>query len=304
MKRVNLDEEHGPALRLTSPPSAPRSSETLGVAGSCCLRCPDEPCLRFSPDESGGGNAIAVCPVDAIHHARSDQGPTIADHCMGCGLCATRCPVGALHFAANGRVEVVPPDPSVTAPVGSEDEFFRERSAHATIVEWPDRSWAEVGRRMAEAATELKQNAFYPLVAHLFTAAGHPAWRPAHGDTSNRIDLILIDELDSIPVEVKSRTESLIINVKSVQQALENRIVLDERAFVAADTDSSTLVVGYDYPPERSDVAELIDDIDTAFGIKVGMISLAHLCELALRHRIGDEDIPRASLAELKGRFR
>lgn len=304
MKRVAPDGEHRPALRRTSPASGARSTATLEVSGSSCLRCPDEPCIRFGTLESGGGNAIAVCPVDAIHHARSDGGPVVSESCIGCGLCAVRCPVGALRFTFSGRVEVIPPDPSETTPVESDVEFYGCRSAETSLVEWPQQVWVALARRMAAAAIDLKQIAFYPLVAHLFTAAGLPAWRPAQGDTSNRIDLILIDENDSLPVEVKSRTESPVINVKSVQQALENRIVLDERAFSAADRNSSTLVVGYDYPPERSDVAALIDDIDAAFNIKVGMISLAHLCELALRRQLAGEEVPRAALAELKGRFR
>ena len=66
MKRVAPDGEHRPALRRTSPASAARSTDTLEVSGSSCLRCPDEPCIRFGTLESGGGNAIAVCPVDAI----------------------------------------------------------------------------------------------------------------------------------------------------------------------------------------------------------------------------------------------
>jgi ferredoxin len=304
MKRVTPDGDHRPALRRTTPVSVGRSTETLEIAGASCLRCPDEPCIRFDSLESGGGNAIAVCPVDAIHHARSDGGPVISEGCIGCGLCVIRCPTGALHFTLLGQVTVIAPDLSSSIAVTSDTEFYASRSPDISPMQWEEPSWTGLADRMAATASDLKQAAFYPLVAHLFTAAGLPAWRPAQGDTSNRIDLILIDETDSLPVEIKSRSESPVINVKSVQQALENRIVLDERAFSAANRNSSTLVVGYDYPPERSYVAELIEDIDAAFDIKVGLISLAHLYEMALRNRLAGQETSRAALASLKGRLR
>lgn len=304
MKRVKLYDRPAPALVRRTPTQLPRSVETLGVADSCCLRCPDQPCIQFDPDEQGNGNTSTVCPVNAIHNARSDHGPVISEDCIGCGLCAVRCPVGALHFTQDGMVQVIPPDSEMTIPAENENEFYLSRSHSTRPVKWPERTWGVLAKRMAGSASELKQQGFYPFVAQLFTTAGFPAWRPAQGDTSNRIDLILIDDANSIPAEIKSRTESTVINVKSVQQALENRIILDERSFASADPTSSTLIVGYDYPSARSDVTELINDVQRAFGIKIGMITLVDLCELALRYRLANTPISRSTLANLLGQLK
>lgn len=300
MKRVRPDEATSPPLRMLVLPAAERSPVSLAVDGACCLRCPDEPCVRFSTDESGGGNAIQVCPVDAIHHARQETGPVVSNKCVGCGLCVMRCPVGAIALTHDG-VAVTPPIGELTDPVNDEGVFVEYRDVQTALADWENGEWAALAGRLTAAAALLKQEAFYPLVAHLFTAAGHPAWRPAQGDTSNRIDLVLVDAEDSLPVEVKSRTEVAVINVKSVQQALENRVVLDQRAFFAADPDSSTLVVGYQYPPARSDVAELIADIAAAFGVSVGLVSLLDLYELALRVQLAGEVVPRTLLSQLQG---
>jgi Fe-S-cluster-containing hydrogenase component 2 len=302
LRRVRPEDSTAPPLKLVSLPGARRSPETLSIDGACCLRCPDEPCLRFSTVESGGGNTIQVCPVDAIHHARQELGPTVSDKCIECGLCVMRCPVGALALSEDGVV-VSPPSPALTTPAVDEASFFSARDAQETTVNWDDREWAKLATRLTEAATTHKQDAFYGLVANLFTAAGHPAWRPARGDTSNRVDLILIDDSDSLPVEVKSRAESPIINVKSVQQALENRVVMDQRDFAVTDPDSSTLVVGYAYPPVRSDVTELIEDIAVAFGVNVGLVSLNDLYRLALSALLAGEKPSRRLLSELKGRL-
>jgi hypothetical protein len=150
-------------------------------------------------------------------------------------------------------------------------------------------------------AATLFQSEFYPLVAALFSLAGFPAWRPPPGDTSNRIDLILIDREDSVPVEVKSRTEVDAINVKSIQQALENKILLDERELPQAKRDASTLVVGYEHPPIRSGVNELVRDIKAAYGISIGLISLRDLYVLALSRVITGVPIPRETLSRLEG---
>ncbi len=302
MKRVNLERDEFPALYHLASERFTRTVDSLGDPKSCCIRCPDEPCIRFSVHESGGGTAISVCPVDAIHDARSETGPAVSDDCIGCGLCVMRCPVGAIQVD-HDAVAVIPPNPSVTAAAADEPEFLTARSAHTPALDWPAETWLQVAARLAGGAVAHRQEAFYPLIARLFTAAGHPAWLPARGDTSNRIDLVLIDERDSLPVEVKSYTESATINVKSVQQALENRVVLDERAFFPADPLSSTLVVGFDYPPERSDVTELVNDIEAAFDVRVGLVSLIDLYRMALRKQLSGESIAREDVRTLRGRW-
>jgi len=184
------------------------------------------------------------------------------------------------------------------------ESFLASRKAEAAEANWSDAELELVANRLADSGTPLLQGAFYPLVARLFTAAGLPAWRPPAGDTSNRIDVILVDDDDSLPVEVKSRTESQAINIKAVQQALENRVILDERQLLPARAGSSTLVVGFDYPPGRSDVAELIDDIAGAFDINVGLISLAALFRLALDLQLRGNQLSRTSLSTLRGELR
>lgn len=302
MKRVNLEKDEYPALCHLVPERFKRADDSLGDPNSCCIRCPDEPCIRFSVAESGGGTAISVCPVDAIHDARSETGPAVSDDCIGCGLCVMRCPVGAIHID-DGAIAVIPPSPSLTAAAADEQEFLTARSAHMPAVDWPPETLLQVAARLAGEAVVHRQEAFYPLTARLFTAAGHPAWLPARGDTSNRIDLVLIDERDWLPVEVKSYTESATINIKSVQQALENRVVLDERTFFPANPSSSTLVVGFGYPPERSDVTELVDDIEAAFDVRVGLVSLVDLYRMALGNQLSGAAIDREDLRTLRGRW-
>jgi Fe-S-cluster-containing hydrogenase component 2 len=314
MRRVRFSTATPGALLPTVPVAGVRSPYDLSVTlstdaeapfPSACLRCPDEPCRKFGNAEVDHWlPAEHVCPVDAIVEAQSATGPQIAGGCVGCGACATRCPVGAITVPSElTRPVVAPPDiTGVYGPV-TESAFTTDRHRLAARISWSSVSPEALAEVLYQRAATLYQAQFYPLVATLFSVAGFPAWCPPQGDTSNRMDLILLDPEDSLPVEVKSRTEVEAINVKSVQQALENKIILDERNLPRARRDSSTLVVGYEYPPDRSAVNELVRDIKAACGISVGLISLRELYILALTRVMTNVVIPRDRLSQLEGRL-
>jgi len=156
-------------------------------------------------------------------------------------------------------------------------------------------------QRFLEISSSLTQVAFYRLVASLFNALGVSTFLPSAGDTNIRIDLILLDTVSSIPVEVKSATETRSINIKSIQQALENRIVLDQRKFFSARPTDSSLVVGYSYPSARSGVAELITDIRTTYVVKIGLISISDLYRRVLEQHLNGQSFNRDLLVDLIG---
>ena len=123
------------------------------------------------------------------------------------------------------------------------------------------------------------------------------------GDTNNRMDAIIIDDKRSIPIEIKSHKEIEYINVKSVRQALENKIVLLSRKFYSTEKDVTSLAIGYHYPNDRSGVYEAIDDIFETFNIKVGIISFSTLLKMFYSKRIEKVDIDLELIYYLKGRL-
>ncbi len=67
------------------------------------------------------------------------------------------------------------------------------------------------------------KSSYYPLVGTLLTSIGLSTVVSRAGDTNNRMDAVVVDKLDSIPIEIKSPTETEYINVKAVRQAVENQ---------------------------------------------------------------------------------
>jgi hypothetical protein len=91
---------------------------------------------------------------------------------------------------------------------------------------------------------------------------------------------MIIDPIFSIPIEIKSPGEEEFISVKGVRQALENKIVLLAREAYTTMPETTSLVVGYKLPNNRSEVNTLVSDIKKAYNINIGIIDLESLLYL------------------------
>ena len=118
---------------------------------------------------------------------------------------------------------------------------------------------------------------FYPFIAELFNALGYRCECPRAGVNYQRWDAIIIDSVHTIPVEIKSPGEEEYLSLKSVRQALENKIILLSRKPYPTTPNTTSLVVGYNLPNDRSDLISLIHDFYNVFNIKIGVIDLRSL---------------------------
>ena len=66
-------------------------------------------------------------------------------------------------------------------------------------------------------------------------------------------------------------------------------------------TSLSSLVVGFAYPSERTGIEEHIIEIEEAYGIRVGVLSLARLWELLLIKNFSKETPKSIDLGEARG---
>ena len=128
---------------------------------------------------------------------------------------------------------------------------------------------------------DAKKEIFYPLIADLFSIIGFNCRCPRNGINYERWDAIIDDDKKSIPIEIKSPTEEEFISVKAVRQALENKVILLSRGTYHTDWDTVSLIVGYNMPNDRAEVAKLIHDIKRTFGLKIGVIDFKSLLLMA-----------------------
>jgi len=292
--RVVLLEEHG-AWDRYAPVSQIETLQTRGlrfasewaladgsVVSASCLRCSQPACRRLALHEVPPMAAdvyYEVCPVRAI--ASDEQGvPMFLPNCVHCGLCALRCPFGAIHLQDDGRPEVSTSldslrlmaaedvDPSVPSSVVS----LGERTPRQVL----EPAWAPIDACLMNADAFV----FYPLVARLVSALGLPTVDARGGDTSLRMDAVGLLGGASVPMEIKSYRESHEVNIKAVQQAFENKVIAlsSKRGHIhQTDYDAASLAIGYAYPADRSGVMTLIQDYAAAFDIRIGIVTVRDL---------------------------
>ena len=88
---------------------------------------------------------------------------------------------------------------------------------------------------------------------------------------------------DSIPIEIKSPGEEVKISIKAVRQALENKIVILSRKSFPMQMETSSIIVGFEYPNDRSEVYRAIIDIKNTYQIKIGMLDFDTLIHLNIQ---------------------
>ena len=144
---------------------------------------------------------------------------------------------------------------------------------------------------------------FYDRIGELFMMLGLHAAVAREGDVNCRFDAIIIDPECSIPIEIKSPREDPEINIKAVRQALENKIVLLSRKFYNTRPECTSLAIALNYPPHRSDVYGLINDIKSAFGFNIGIINVADILYLTYQSKVNGKRIDFRYLFTLFGKF-
>lgn len=146
-----------------------------------------------------------------------------------------------------------------------------------------------------------KQSVFYPLVADLFSIAGLECRESRAGDNGARWDALIADPEFAIPIEIKSPSEELFLSLKAVRQALENKVVLLSRKTHVTTREITSLAVGYELPNSRAEVKSLIDDIYSAYGIRIGVVGLRVLTRLAVESLVNGRTPTKESIREMIG---
>ena len=184
---------------------------------------------------------------------------------------------------------------------GSEQRGTDELADELTALRKASGSVDEAAAAFAKLRESDTLNEFYPLVSALFRLLGFESDNPRAGVNYQRMDAWVHLDGDITPIEIKSPTEELFLSTKAVRQALENKVILLSRGERTPRFDTTSLIVGYQIPNERGDMATLIDDIFDTFNINIGVVDLRTLASLAIRAVTEDITIQDVQLRTLRG---
>jgi len=148
--------------------------------------------------------------------------------------------------------------------------------------------------------SQANKDQFYPAVAELFRCVGYDCTTSRVGVNYERWDAFIKHTTDSVPIEIKSPGEERFISVKGVRQALENKIILLARNAAQTQRGTTSLVVGFQAPNDRAEVADLVSDIYAAFQVSIGIVDFRSLALLAVAAAAGRPH-DSASLLSLRG---
>ena len=252
-----------------------------------CLGCHDAPCMEFSEPELSIGGALQsfpgdpsrdVCPTDAITWNDAGDAPVVDhDHCIGCGLCAARCPYGAIAMDSDGVAVVEGEDPD-----GVTHNTHTSTAPHVMMPRAGPlgANTAPFMQEMPETIGTLTDRQITLLARNMLVGVGVSASMGRRGDTNVRMDGVLRTRTGQLgAIELESSTAVL----ESPRALLDDIAVLSGRFQIRAGTIVPVSLL-LTLPSRRSEYYRVIDDIQTVLGFRCRTITLGALCVLIWRH--------------------
>jgi ferredoxin len=198
-----------------------------GPTPSSCLACLDTPCRLFTSEEVAGPVSVdtpvypdtSVCPVDAVIMIGSTGIPQIDEGvCIGCGLCAARCPVGAIHLDRRTAVaRVTGPEQGDYEPRELTREEFAVERAHLSatlsseLAPFADAALVsgQIARFNEHMMKDEEQRTFRLLARNAFLTLGCAARLKNPGDNNAFAELVVDAESTLVLLEVETGRDML-----------------------------------------------------------------------------------------------
>lgn len=253
-----------------------------------CLRCPDTPCARFSDDEIVFSSLEGfpadknsdVCAAEAISLSNGSGTPIIdSERCLLCGVCSTRCPVGAIRLVP-GQGAII--DDSVNIAFVEIDELplqksladrklFENLSFEGSHLIENDAIIDEVFSKLGRTWSLVGDKFPNLLARNLLIGAGVNASLRRKGNNHMRMDLILSSpNVNQGIAEVEFGQEAVLDAPRDTLDALA---VLVSRYGWKLHT-TSAIIVSDVLPNRRSEYWHIIQDIANVFGVRLGSITI------------------------------
>lgn len=262
---------------------------------SSCVGCFNPLCMRFMPDELRLSDERliefpvdvddSVCPLNALLWERGNPTPiVVTERCINCGICARRCPLGAIysngvsaviHTGERG-VEFRTATPENIEVHNSQMRELEDCRHIGQYLEIDEDSVGVLYGKLAEQQTEAQ----FPnlIVRNLFLVLGNQCIIRRRGDVYFRIDAIIEDNTVIGVVEVEFHKDTL----EPPRSILDDIAVLASRYGIEKQRIKPFIVL-LEFPNLRTEYWRVIKDIKDVLGIQVHSITLGALCTLVWR---------------------
>jgi ferredoxin len=257
-----------------------------------CLGCIKPKCMFFSSKELQlEGREFSkfpydqdnlVCPLNAITWEREKAAPSInRERCINCGICAKRCPVGAIY--SNGSIAVIHSEnENITfvpisrdsiklhanqiksfSAVQHQGQYLKVSSDNISIL-YNKLSKQQIGMQFSNI-----------IIRNLLLVLGSRAAISRRGDVNFRIDGIAEDQETVAVLEVEFGNDFL----GPPRSILDDIAVLNSRYGINIDK-INPLIVFLEFPNIRTEYWRVIKDIRQVLGVKINSITFGALCAL------------------------
>lgn len=268
---------------------------------SSCLRCVPAPCMSYAESEVVSNSLPAfpadrnpgVCPANAISRINGAAPVVSSDACIFCGVCASRCPVGAISMRPHAVVD----DSSVEPLLETEDvsEALATLTAFETIQKKGElltesealvdemraqlvAAWARIGDRFPDH-----------LARNLLIASGAGAAMRRKGDNAARMDIVLGPPWPNYGC---AEAEFGDIAILDAPRDLMDDIAVSVGRLRIAKQSIVAFVVTDVLPNRRSEYWRIVHDVSEVLGVKIGTVTVLALCMLIWRGK-RLSDLPR-----------
>jgi ferredoxin len=227
----------------------------------------------------------SVCPLDAIVWERGFNTPAIiADLCINCGICARRCPVGAIYsngdsaiiHIGESNVEFLPVTDENMGKHTAQIETLLQCRHEGEFITPSEISIATLYKKLNEQQTKSQ----FPnlIIRNLFLVLGNQCIIRRKGDIYFRIDAVLADKPVIGVAEVEFNKDSL----ESPRAILDDIAVLVSR-YEIEKVQIKPFIISLEFPNVRTEYWRVIKDIRDVLGVHINSLSLGALCILVWR---------------------
>lgn len=271
---TNVHYEHGERTEAMLADGRAGVGTCLGCGSPPCMEKDDSEMTLFGAlDAFPGDPSRDVCPTRAIRwDGENAVAFVVVDDCIGCGLCISRCPYGAINLADGLIANVESTDPDGLAVAGSangEHPKVKRSGQIATLDAPAAANLPSTVGSLEDARTNL-------LVRNLLNEVGLNARTRRRGDTNMRIDAVGFSRSERpFVAEIETGAGAL----ESPRALLEDVAVLHSRyGYAVGGIDPVSIILSF--PNVRSEYYQVIRDIEKVLGLRCRSITVGALVAL------------------------